>query len=128
MEVPREVINARPLLCGDRRISESTYVVSRCQNRDGGFGGGPGQLSHLAPTYAAVNALAVLGDREALEVVDRPTLARWLHSLRQDDGSFVMHADGEVDIRGVYCALSAASLANVYTEEMFSGTALWVVR
>lgn len=28
-----------------------------CQNADGGFGGGPGQLSHLATTYAGVMAL-----------------------------------------------------------------------
>jgi hypothetical protein len=41
---------------------------------------------------------------------------RWLNSLRLDDGSFMMHADdGEVDIRGVYCALSVARLTNVFT-------------
>ena len=39
-----------------------------------------------------------------------------------------MHAGGEVDIRGVYCALSIARLTNVYTEDMFRGTELWVVR
>ena len=35
--------------------------IFRCQNKTGGFGGGPGQISHLAPTYAAINALAILG-------------------------------------------------------------------
>ena len=39
-----------------------------------------------------------------------------------------MHAGGEVDIRGVYCALSIARLTNVYTEDMFRDTELWVVR
>ena len=42
--------------------------------------------------------------------------------------SFVMHAGGEVDIRGVYCALSVARLTHVYTEDMFKGTELWVTR
>ena len=39
-----------------------------------------------------------------------------------------MHAGGEVDIRGVYCALSVARLTHVYTEDMFKGTELWVAR
>lgn len=67
----------------------------RCQNASGGFGGGPGQLSHLAPTYAAVNALATLGTPAALAAIDRPALARWLKTLRNPDGSFLMHEDGE---------------------------------
>lgn len=37
----------------------------------GGFGGGPGQLAHLAPTYAAVNALAIVGTEEAYGIIDR---------------------------------------------------------
>ena len=45
-----------------------------------------------------------------------------------DDGSFVMHVGGEVDIRGVYCALSVARLTGVYTDDMFRGTELWVAR
>lgn len=35
------------------------------------FLGGPGQDAHLAPTYAAVNALCTLRSREAYEVIDR---------------------------------------------------------
>jgi prenyltransferase beta subunit len=46
----------------------------------------------------------------------------------QPDGSFVMHQGGEVDIRSVYCALSAACLTNVYSEDIFEGSELWVVR
>jgi len=49
-----------------------------CQCAGGGFGGGPGQLAHLAPTYAAVMALAELGGGAALRVVDRPAAARFL--------------------------------------------------
>lgn len=35
------------------------------------FAGGPGQQAHLAPTYAAVNALCILGTEEAYNVIDR---------------------------------------------------------
>lgn len=33
--------------------------------------GGPGQMAHLAPTYAAVNALCILGTNEAYIAIDR---------------------------------------------------------
>ena len=33
--------------------------------------GGPGQIAHLAPTYAAVNALCLLRDERAYQVIDR---------------------------------------------------------
>lgn len=42
-----------------------------CQSPDGGFGGGPGQYPHLAPTYAAVNALCIIGTEEAYNVINR---------------------------------------------------------
>ena len=55
--------------------------------------------------------------KEALSVINRPALMNWLNRLRLPDGSFMMHErDGEVDIRGVYCALSVARLTNVYTQ------------
>ena len=55
-------------------------------------------------------------------------MRRFLHGLRLPDGSFVMHEDGEVDIRGVYCALSVARITNVYTDEMFHKTSEWALR
>ena len=46
--------------------------------------GGPGQEAHLAPTYAAVNALCILGTEEAYKVIDR--LVFWmLHHLKCND-------------------------------------------
>ena len=46
----------------DQRQSDDIIdFLERCQNSEGGFGGGPGQVSHLAPTYGAVNALCTLG-------------------------------------------------------------------
>jgi hypothetical protein len=43
------------------------------QNPGGGFGGGHGQYSHLATTYASILSMAMLGER-ALDVVDRRSM------------------------------------------------------
>ena len=45
---------------GEQKKQIITFL-SKCQNPNGGFGGGPGQVPHLAPTYAAINALIILG-------------------------------------------------------------------
>lgn len=45
--------------------------LGRCQNPRGGFGGGPGQLAHLAPTYASINTLMVLGTKDAYSMINR---------------------------------------------------------
>lgn len=59
IEIPKDIAT--------RAIS----TLAACQNPTGGFGGGPRQLSHLAPTYAAVNALAIIGTSEAYDIIDR---------------------------------------------------------
>lgn len=92
----------------------ATYTAS--QNTTGGFGGGPGQLSHLAATYAAVLALATAGGPSALDVIDRRAMWHWLGALKRADGGFSMAAGGEEDIRGTYCALTLASLLNLPVE------------
>lgn len=90
--------------------------------------GGPDQLPHLAPTYAAVCSLCILGRywRGAYDIINRcrsstayvkpyecipvtrsfllcvlfrQKLAEFLTKRRMNDGSFTMHKDGEVDIR-----------------------------
>ncbi|XP_030953974.1 protein farnesyltransferase subunit beta isoform X1 [Quercus lobata] len=45
--------------------------LSRCQDPNGGYGGGPGQLPHLATTYAAVNALITVGGERSLSSINR---------------------------------------------------------
>ncbi|XP_028351806.1 protein farnesyltransferase subunit beta isoform X8 [Physeter macrocephalus] len=99
-----------------------------CQSPEGGFGGGPGQYPHLAPTYAAVNALCIIGTEEAYDVINREKLLQYLYSLKQPDGSFLMHVGGEVDVRSAYCAASVASLTNIITPDLFEGTAEWIAR
>ncbi|KAI1827277.1 terpenoid cyclases/Protein prenyltransferase [Xylaria intraflava] len=74
------------------------------QNESGGFGGGPGQQSHLANTYAMVLALTIVGGESAYQVIDRRAMWKWLCALKQPDGSFRMSLGGEIDVRGAYCA------------------------
>lgn len=122
-----ELLGAWPVVAAEQR-DDIVRFLATCQNDAGGFGGGPGQISHLAPTYAAVNALAIVGGDDALKIIDRTKLVKWMNGLRLADGSFLMHSDGEVDIRGAYCALSVARLTNIYSEQLFRNTANWIVR
>ena len=61
-------------------------------------------------------------------MANREKMVLWLDRLRNSDGSFMMHVDGEVDIRGVYCALSAARLLNIYSDSLFQNTEHWLLR
>ncbi|KAK5118827.1 hypothetical protein LTR62_000036 [Meristemomyces frigidus] len=89
------------------------HTVRPLQNKTGGFGGGHGQLSHCACTYATLLALATVG---GLEVVDREAMWHWLGTVKQVDGGFRMAIDAEEDIRGAYCAMTALTLLNLPLE------------
>ncbi len=80
--------------------------LSQCQDKEGGYGGGPGQVPHIAPTYASVNALIICGTERAYQSINRETLYRFLIRMKHtasnnNRGAFTMHHDGEVDIRYV---------------------------
>ncbi|RDI81618.1 hypothetical protein Vi05172_g8434 [Venturia inaequalis] len=93
----------------DRVIS--TFIPA--QNRDGGFGGGHGQLSHIATSYAAVLSLVTVGGIEALDTIDRKGMWHFLGRMKQKSGGFSMASGGEVDIRGAYCGMTIISLLNL---------------
>ncbi|KAJ2348467.1 CAAX farnesyltransferase (FTase) subunit beta [Coemansia sp. RSA 2618] len=103
-------------------------TVRRFQDAGGGFCGGFQQLPHIAGTFASVMALVLVGGDEAYEAIDREAMYRWLMTMKQPDGSFSMHTDGEVDVRGVYCAMVIASLLNIMTPELIAGSAEFVAR
>lgn len=107
-------------------ITLISQFLKRCQCSSGGFGGGPGQYAHLATTYAAVNALCILGTEDAFKVINREKLYSFLMRMKNGDGSFRMHEGGEVDVRGAYCAASVARLTNIVTPELFDGTPEWI--
>lgn len=56
----------------------------------------------------------------------REKLQQFLWKLKQPDGSFEMHEGGEIDMRGIYCAVSIAKLTNIYTDELFKNSAEWI--
>jgi protein farnesyltransferase subunit beta len=86
------------------RLVNTVYPI---QDLNGGFGGGNGQMSHLAPTYAVLLSLAMVAGgetsedakREVLAVVDRRAMWMWLGRLKQKDGGFQMSEGGEEDVR-----------------------------
>ncbi len=76
-----------------------------CQAASGGFGGGPSQLPHLAPTYAATAALVTVGGAEALDVVNRAAMLDFVCKLAvppEQGGGFRV-------CQGVHAILTEAS-------------------
>ncbi|KAF9876197.1 farnesyltransferase beta subunit ram1 [Colletotrichum karsti] len=111
-------LNALALLGFDTAVYRDDLVrtVRTMQNPSGGVGGGHGQNSHLATTYAVVLALAIVGGEDAYEVIDRKAMWRWICSLKQPDGGIQMTLGGEVDVRGAYCAAVIVTLLNLPLE------------
>ncbi|KAI0396575.1 terpenoid cyclases/Protein prenyltransferase [Xylariaceae sp. FL0594] len=136
-------LNALSLLGADVSKYRNGLVETArsIQNETGGFGGGFGQQSHLATTYAMVLALAIVGGESAYQVIDRRAMWKWLCALKQPDGGFQLTLGGEIDVRGAYCAAVLITLlqlpldlpadAPAYAPErpdLFSGVADYVRR
>ncbi|KAF8889431.1 terpenoid cyclases/protein prenyltransferase alpha-alpha toroid [Gymnopilus junonius] len=103
--------------------------VMAWQHPGGGFGGGPGQAAHLLPTYAAVCTLAIVGrpgPRGGWDQIDREQMYKFFLSLKQKDGSFLVAHHSEVDVRGIYCLLTVATLLDLLTPELVEGTAAFI--
>ncbi|KAJ1303977.1 hypothetical protein OPQ81_008387 [Rhizoctonia solani] len=95
------------------------------QHPDGGFGGGPGQIPHLLPTYASVCALAIVGgpgEKGGWDQINRQKCYEFFMRMKQPDGSFIVNKDAEVDVRGTYCLLVVATLLDILTPELAEGT------
>ena len=112
----------------------------------GGFGGGPQQEPHCAPTYAAVLSLCIIASigssmtkddgtnkkshnpyhesgRLAMELLKekRLPLYAFFLTLREQYGvehtAFRMHHDGEIDVRASYCILTPCHLLGLLDKE-----------
>ena len=84
-----------------------------CQHPRGGFGGGKGQMAHLAPTYAAVNALITLGTEAAYQSINIPLMESFLRRVAMEPsrgGGFAMH---EGTAQGVVHGNSNGHLLNL---------------
>lgn len=81
------------------------FFLSCCQSPEGGYGGGPMQMAHLAPTYAAVCSLVTLGTDAALKSINRAQIFEFLKEMciPEDKG-------GGVSVhRGRYTAVGASN-------------------
>lgn len=117
----------------DEEAERIAGFLRRCQAPTGGFGGGPGQRAHLAPTYAGVMSLVVLGADKGFAMVDRQGMYDFLMSIKVLGngplrGGFAVTVGGEVDTRGTYTCLAVASMLNLVTEELAEGCADFVAR
>lgn len=71
----------------------------------------------------------MIGTPSAFRAIDRDSLEKFLFSVREPDGSFRLHVDGETDVRGAYCAVSVAKLTNMPEEtlkKLFDKTGDWI--
>ena len=121
-----DLLGERDLILAEFSESIPAFLAA-CQHPSGGFGGGPHQLPHLATTYAAVAALVTIGTDEAMQVIDRPKLREFILSLKDPaTGGFYMHQDGEIDIRGTYCAIAVSSMVRILDDSIATGVAEYV--
>ncbi|KAF2725417.1 geranylgeranyl transferase type 2 subunit beta [Polychaeton citri CBS 116435] len=91
------------------------YVFA-CLHDDGGFGAAPGHDPHILHTTYAVQILSTLDAFEQLEsklVGGKLTIAKWIASLQQENGTFAGDEWGETDTRFLYAAFNALSLLNM---------------
>lgn len=103
-----------------------SFLLGHCQHPRGGFQGGPGQLAHVAPTYAATNAIMALGSRRCYDAVNRQGIYDFLMSMKTISGAFRMQHDGETDVRATYCAIAIAAAFNLLTPELTDGVAAYI--
>ncbi|KAJ8546330.1 hypothetical protein K7X08_018913 [Anisodus acutangulus] len=107
--------------------TDAIDFLTRCQDKDGGYGGGPGQMPHLATSYAAVNSLITLGSPRVLSSINREKLYTFLLRMKDTSGGFRMHDGGELDVRACYTAISVASILNIVDDELIHGVGNFIL-
>ena len=112
------------------KVSIVQYLQACICPKTGAFTGGPYQKPHLAPCYAAMTAITILGIPEGYDIVQRKGLHDFIVSMKSSfqPGLFTMHERGESDMRAVYCAVASASLAGVLDEAITAGISDFIVK
>ncbi|XP_014632032.1 farnesyltransferase GMERA1A isoform X2 [Glycine max] len=112
----------------DDELEDNTIdFLNRCQDPNGGYAGGPGQMPHIATTYAAVNTLITLGGQKSLASINRDKLYGFLRRMKQSNGGFRMHDEGEIDVRACYTAISVASVLNILDDELIKNVGDYIL-
>jgi protein farnesyltransferase subunit beta len=119
------ILHSVYLLGKDLSLELKNRIIStlrHIQNKSGGYGGGPRQISQGAPNYAAVLSLCEIGSQEALSSINRAAMYHWFLSLKDPiTKGFSIHNDGEVDSRGTYTIICIARLLNILTSQLTEG-------
>ncbi|KAI4838578.1 protein farnesyltransferase subunit beta [Plasmodium brasilianum] len=113
----------------EQKLSKGTFsYIKKCvflylnkiKNEKDAFGGGLNQYTHIATTYATVCVFIYLHDEENnfLSFLDKKKLHTYILKLKCKDGSFRVHKNGEIDMRGTYCAISICSMCHILTNEV----------
>eukprot|EP00249_Psilotum_nudum_P009926 c22236_g2_i1 orf=287-1906(+) len=101
--------------------------LRHCQDPEGGYGGGPGQMPHLATTYAAVCSLITIGSNDALASINREKTFQFLLRMKDPSGGFRVHTNGEMDVRGCYTAIVVAHMLNLLSPPVVDKVADYIV-
>ncbi|KAK6129321.1 hypothetical protein DH2020_036929 [Rehmannia glutinosa] len=114
--------------CVDDKLENDVIeFLQRCQDPNGGYGGGPGQMPHLATTYAAINTLITVGGHKSLSSINREKLYDFLLRMKDTSGGFRMHDGGEVDVRACYTAISVAGVLNILDDRLIQNAGDYIV-
>jgi protein farnesyltransferase subunit beta len=46
--------------------------------------------------------------------------------MKAENGGFHMHEDGEIDVRGSYCAMAVAHMLNLTNQELTAGVGAYI--
>lgn len=89
------IVHSLALLSAPPAVPKVAIIdfLATCQDPAGGFAGGPLQLPHLAPTYAAVASLVTLGGQAALSTINRKATYGFLQQRTvspKDGGGFTV--------------------------------------
>lgn len=118
----------------------TTYLTNLHNTVEGGFRGWIGMDSHMASTYAAMLAIANIGTEDAYKIIDKDLMLKYLKSMcshssestdepkksskvyANEDGGYLMHINGENDLRAWYWALVVADILGLLpNEELTAG-------
>ncbi|XP_051147856.1 protein farnesyltransferase subunit beta isoform X2 [Andrographis paniculata] len=114
--------------CLDDKLESNVIdFLQSCQDPNGGYGGGPGQMPHLATTYAAVNTIITIGGERSLTSINRKKLHSFLLRMKDASGGYRMHDGGEVDVRACYTAISVASILNILDDSLIQNVGDYIL-
>lgn len=73
-------------------------------------------------------SISLIKKEKGYEIIEKEKIYKWLLSLKNKNrkGSFLMHKEGEVDLRAVYIVITIGSILNLLTEELIEGVGEYI--